>query len=408
MKHRFLLFVMLFSGLLAASSNSQLYYSENTDDRPKIEQTGSFSGSPSPGVKNNSGVPRGSSAGRLAVNDMSFSWKPSQISTKATGGADLISASLSDDETVLLIAERIGGTNKPNSTRLVLLNVRNNKIIRGMLLKERRLSNAAFIPGSDKVLAVQQAQTEFGMQDVLLVIDLKRNKITSQSAPATGKISSCCTDGTKVWYTVDRNSFIHELTLDEMKEKPVLIRSLVTDPRLVITPDNATVIVYGKNKIEKYKASAEKKLALSQIFDTVPRFSPTQALIADDSGSLILLVEPDKRAVLYKDTIPAEFSAKPAGFQALFRKDNVLLYGLLKNNAIGVITLPDTEVQGRPVIPAKLKPINRNNTWKMFALSGTPQKALLIDIRGNVTILEITKRRWKKIPVLTVDRTGMK
>ena len=405
MKHRFLLLVMLFSGLLAASSNSQLYYSENTDDRPKIEQTGSFSGSPSPGVKNNSGVPRGSSAGRLAVNDMSFSWKPSQISTKATGGADLISASLSDDETVLLIAERIGGTNKPNSTRLVLLNVRNNKIIRGMLLKERRISNAAFIPGSDKVLAVQQAQTEFNMPDALLVIDLKRNKITSHPAP--GSIVSCCTDGEKAWYTVKENTFIYEAALDEMKEKPVLIRSLVTEPRLVLAPDNATVIVYGQNKLEKYKASSDKKLSLIQTFDTVGRFSPTQALVADDSGSLVLLVEPDKRAILYRDTIPAEFSAKPAGFQALFRKDNVLLYGLLKNNAIGVITLPDTEVEGRPVIPSKLKPINRNSTWKIFALTGTPQKALLIDIRGNVTMLEITKRRWKKIPVLTVDRTGM-
>jgi hypothetical protein len=121
----------------------------------------------------------------------------------------------------------------------------------------------------------------------------------------------------------------------------------------------------------------------------------------------VLLVEPDKRAILYRNTVPAEFSAKPAGFQALFRKDNFLLYGLLKNNAIGRVTLPDTEVEGRPVIPSKLKPINRNSTWKIFALTGTPQKALLIDIRGNVTLLEITKRRWKKIPVLTVDRTGM-
>ena len=176
----------------------------------------------------------------------------------------------------------------------------------------------------------------------------------------------------------------------------------------MVAPDNATVIVYGQNKLEKYKASSDKKLSLIQTFDTVGRFSPTQALVADDSGSLVLLVEPDKRAILYRNTVPAEFSAKPAGFQALFRKENVLLYGLLKNNAIGRVTLPDTEVEGRPVIPTKLKPINRNNTWKIFALTGTPQKALLIDIRGNVTMLEITKRRWKKIPVLTVDRTGMK
>ena len=408
MKHRFLLPVLLFSCLFCVSAETTVYYSENEDTRPKVEQTGTFSSLPSPGAKNNSGVPRGSTAGRLAVNNMAFVWKPSAITTKATGGADLISACLSDDETVLLIAERIGGSNKPNSTRLILVNIRNNKIIRSVLLNEKRISDVMFIPGSDKVLASSAAQKEFNSSDSLLVINLKRNKIIKESAPAGGKITSFSTDGTKAWYTVEGTSFISEISLDEIKAKPETIRSLVDLPRLALAPDNTTLIVYGKNKLEKYRVSQEKRPALLQCIDSPPRFSPTQVLIADDSGNCILLVEPDRKAVLYRETLPTELSEKPAGFQALFRKENLLLYGMLKNNAIARITLPATDIEGRPVVPAKLKPVNRNATWKLFTLSGSPQKAVLIDIRGNITLIEITKRRWKKSPVLTVDKTGMK
>ena len=408
MKHRFLLPVLLFSGLICASAETSVYYSDNEDNRPKVAQTGTFSELPSPGTKNNSGVPRSSTAGRLAVNNRAFSWKPSQITTKATGGADLISATLSDDETVLLIAERIGGVNKPNSARLILINIRNNKIMRSVLLNEKRLSDVMFIPGSDKVLAASAAQKEFNTSDTLLVSDLRLGKITSESAPADGKITSFCSDGTKVWYTIENTSFLYEIALDDIKARPAVIRSLVTSPRLVLAPDNMTLVVYGKNKLEKYKVSPEQRPVLLQCFDALPGFAPVQALIADDSGSCVLLVEPDRKAVLYQDTVPSELAEKPAGFQALFRKENFLLYGMLKNNAIGRITLPNTEIEGRPVVPAKLKPVNRNATWKLFTLSGTPQKAVLIDIRGNITLLEITKRKWQKTPILTVDRTGMK
>ena len=129
----------------------------------------------------------------------------------------------------------------------------------------------------------------------------------------------------------------------------------------------------------KNKVSEETKLTLEQAFDSPAGFAPAQAFIADDSGFLMLLCEPDKKAVLFKGASYEEIDTKPAGFHAIYRKENLLFYGILKHNAIGTIPLPGTALKGRPIVPGKLKPVSRNVTWKMFALSTSPCKILLID-----------------------------
>ena len=406
MKHRFLLSGLLFSGILYASATTPLIHMEQEDSRPQVTESGKLNAIPMPGTRNSSGVPRGSTAGRLAVNGYEFNWTPSQQSGKATGGADLLSACLSDDETALLLTERIGGSNKPNSTRLILINTGNGKIIRSTFLKERRLAETQFLPGSDQVLAIQHAQADFEMPEALIRIDLKSGKVISQ-CQATGEILSFCSDGSKAWFTVKEENFIYEVDLSDMEKSPVSIRTVVENPRLILTPDAQKVIAYGKGKIEKFKPSAETKLTLEQAFDSPAGFAPAQAFIADDSGFLMLLCEPDKKAVLFKGASYEEIDTKPAGFHAIYRKENLLFYGILKHNAIGMIPLPGTALKGRPIVPGKLKPVSRNVTWKMFALSTSPCKILLIDTRSNITMLEITKRRWKKSNVLLVDKTGM-
>lgn len=407
MKHRFLLTWLLFSGLLCASATTPVIHMEQEDSRPQVAETGRLDAVSMPGVRNNSGVPRGSTAGRLAVNGYEFNWTPSQQSGKATGGADLLSAALSDDETVLLLTERIGGKDKPNSTRLILINIRSGKIIRSTLLKERRIAEARFIPGTDQLLAIQHAQKEFEMPEALVRIDLKTGRVIARSKPAGGELLSFCTDGSKAWYTVKDQEYIYELDLAAMDQEAQAIRSRITGSRLIITPDMQTVIAFGKEKIEKFKVSAEQKLALIQTIDILPGFAPTQALAADDSGFQLFLVEPDKKAVLYKGSSPTEADMKPASFHTIYRKDNTLFYGILKHNAIGKIALPGISISGRPVVPGKLKPVSRNVTWKMFALSTSPCKILLIDTRSNISMLEVTKRRWKKSNILLVDKTGM-
>ena len=71
-------------------------------------------------------------------------------------------------------------------------------------------------------------------------------------------------------------------------------------------------------------------------------------------------------------------------------------------------TLPSTMPEGKPVVPGKLKPLSRNTTWKLLPLTGNGIQAILIDHRANVMRLEITKRRWKKHAVLTIDKTGFR
>ena len=54
------------------------------------------------------------------------------------------------------------------------------------------------------------------------------------------------------------------------------------------------------------------------------------------------------------------------------------------------------------VSPRRLKPFNRNDNFRLFNRSGKEPQAILVDHRGNVSILEIRPRRWKKTPVYQI------
>lgn len=409
MKYNIVLLFVLLPLILKASPALPVIYTEHEESRTAVEDTGSMTVVDSPGVRNDKGTPRGSAAGRLAVNGKEFLWKPSQIKGKATGGADLISAVLSGDETVLLIAERIGGTDMPNSTRLVLINLRNNRIIRSVMLRNNRISELHFIPGSDTVLAVRQAQSFAGHKNALIRIDLRRGRITAESYPAPGKITSVCTDGASVWYTVKNTPYIFETTLENFKAAPEKIRTRTRQPKAAVSHDGAVLLAFGKKYYELFRPGMDdKKTALMRTVDIPDGFAPNEAMLLDDRGGLILMIEQEKKAVLYINGTAKEFPQTCGSTAAFFKKDNLLLLGLLKQNAVAKVNLPDTVFDGKPVIPGKLKPLSRNGLWKMLPLTGDTLSAVIIDTRGNVMRLEITKRRWKKHPVLIVDRTGFR
>ena len=407
MKQQFLLLGLFFSTFLFGAE-LPVIYSESPLDEVKVSATGKLLIADSPGTKNNAGVPRDSLAGRLAVNGKEFHWAPSPLTSRVTGGADLLSAVLSGDETVLLLIERVGGAGKVNSTRLILFSPRNRKIIRAVTLANRRISDAVFVPGTNQIAAVQQAQKEFNQGDAVLRIDLRSGRILAQSPAADGKILSLVCSNTKIWYTVSGKSHIYEQQTDALLKSPQKIRTQVAMPRLSVSPDGNTLIVFGQKQVELFNVSCDCKTTLRSQYQLEGNFSPTEALAVSDDGTQLLLIESGKQAVLLRNGIPAPLSEKPAGFQAFFKKDNILLLGLLKHNAIARFDLPNTTPFGRPVVPGKLKPLTRNITWKMFALSARTPQALLVDNRGNITQLEVTKRRWKKSNLLVVDKTGMK
>jgi len=404
MKRNFLLLSAVFFFSLQAGPAVPVIRMEQTDERPKVAETGKLTEFDSSGK---SSAPRGSAAGRLA-DGKDFQWQPSQLAGRATGGADLPEILLSADESLLVMIERIGGEDKPNSTRLILVSLRDKKIIRAVTLKERRITAAAFIPGTDTLIAAESAQPEFGRSHALVKIDLKRGKVSAPSRPENDAVTSLCTDGEKVWYTVKSITMIRELRLDALSAEPASVRTQAPDPRIAISPDGNRLAAFGRGVCEIFKTAAEGPAALQQSFRTEGNFSPTQILILDDSASSLVLFEPAGQAILYLNGNPKTLTEKCGPVAAFFKEENMLLLGLLKNDAIAKIPLPGGEPEGKPVVPGKLKPASRNGNLKLLALSGTPARAVLVDSRANVMLLEITKRRWRKFPVLTVDKTGFR
>lgn len=74
---------------------------------------------------------------------MVYDWAPSPDRSRITGGADLVDAFLSSDETLLVVLEKVGGKEGPNATRVICCNLRNGKIVRGFTIPERKLAGAA-------------------------------------------------------------------------------------------------------------------------------------------------------------------------------------------------------------------------------------------------------------------------
>ena len=405
MKRNFLLLAALFLFPLAAGPALPVIRMEQTEERPQVAETGKLTEF-STGTTEVS-APGGTAAGRLAAGK-DYQWQPSQLAGRATGGADLADVILSPDESLLVMAERVGGEDKPNSTRFILTSLRDKKIIRAVTFAERRISHIAFIPESDRLIASEDAQSGFGRKNSLVTIDLKQGRILAASRPEAAPLTSICTNGKKVWYTVEKSGLIRELALDALGAEPEKIRTQVPEARLISSPDGKMLISFGREKCERFKINAASPATLYQACDTAKDFSPLQAVPLNDDGSYVLLLEPSGRAILSLNGSSKMLTEKSGAVAAFSKKENILLLGLLKNDAIVKIPLPAAEAEGKPVTPGKLKPASRNGNLKLLSLAGSPVRAVLVDTRANIMMLEITKRRWKKTPILTVDRTGFR
>ena len=77
---------------------------------PEVEATGSLLAIDAPGRDNAADTPAERSAAKVAVPDKLFEWTPSPDPGRVTGGADLIDALLSADQSLLILIEKVGGT----------------------------------------------------------------------------------------------------------------------------------------------------------------------------------------------------------------------------------------------------------------------------------------------------------
>ena len=371
---------------------------------PEVEPTGRLLRIEAGSAGNTANTPPGTMAVRIAAQDTIFEWFPSQAPGRITGGADFIDAALSPDESVLVIAERIGG-NGPNSTRLVFFNLCNDKLVQSFELEKRKLADIAFSPEGDGMLwAVEEKQSELDAPPRLLGIDPADGRIAYESAPLEENPAGFAAGDGKLWITLpDEKSFLQFRTNSNSDAEPEKIRSAISGARLQLTPDAQTLLLFGAGRMERFRVATDAPEYLGHA--ALPGEGRPEVVVplADD-GSSLAIGSPGEAAYLVAGGAARKLTDDCGETGCFRRQERELFLAVRLNEAIQLYSeFRTTPV--RSVSPGDLRPFNKNTNWRLFALSGEKREILLIDHRGNINRLEIKTRRWSKTPIFTVPES---
>ena len=367
---------------------------------PQIQETGSLLAIDAPGTDNRVGTPPGMLAARLAENDKLFRWTPSPAVTRVTGGAALAAAALSPDESVLVVAETVGAPTGPNSTRLLYFNLLNGKLVNAKLLEGRRLTSLEFA-GYDRLLAIEAPQPELNRPERLLLFDPADPADAVESVPAKTPILSAVSDGTRTWFTCRNTPYFLRLENGAFQAAPQRQRTLISDPRLLITIDRKHLHLFGQGRVEFYRLTlrgAELVSSTELPAATIPEWGAA----ASADGSWLVLGTPNRPAWLVGRNTVRLLADKCSGIGCLL-PDGEFLLGIPINESLALYRLPEKSTPSAVVSPRKLKPVNRNDNYRVFPLSGARPRVLQIDHRGNLWLLEIRPRRWVKTALYAVE-----
>lgn len=403
----FFSFLLLFSGAFAAADVlPKLRY-----DRPlpqvSVEPTGKWEKLPSPGNRNDLKNPPGALAAILSENNFVFNWKPSPDISRVSQPADLTGAILSEDESTLIIAERIGGKDKNNSTRLLFVNLAGARVCGGFELPMRRITAIAAIPGvSGKIIAVQEAQEATNTQNKLLVIDLRRRRITAESAPLPRVISTFATDGSRIWFASSGATSVSEIELDMLNGGEIKNHETKAEICGISFCRSSNSLFVAERGFCEFFSVRPDTLFLEKSLPLPAGFTPVWTLALRQPANSAVIVDNNGKAlfVFSGGTMPLQEKVEPYG---CLLPDNQVMLGCSRQMQIMRMHFPSADPQGY-ITPNTLRPANRNKTFKLFARTTNPVQLIQLDERGNIFQITLTGRRGKKNPVMLVDKSGIR
>lgn len=403
----FVVLTVVFSVFGLYANAPKIHFSWDSGSSAGVTPTGTWEKVSSAGVRNNASTPPGMLAYSVSENGVLFTWKPSVDSSNVSGGADIIGALLSQDESLLVIAERIGGCDKPNSTRLVFINAVNNKLCGGMMLEKRRISEIRVIPGiNHKILAIQQGQKEFQNRNCLLIVDLRRKRVSQVGPGFDKKINSVCSDGSKAWVSFEDSNSFAELDLEDLSRDPRYCDAKQEVLHLNHSPLTGNIIVCSRGRCEFFSQNQEslfleKSIGLPDDFEAVWTLSlpmlPNGVMLQNREGKGLI--------VSSGGVVPLEFRCEPHG--CVLPDQSLLLGSSGRSSLLRNVVLPDCRVRGS-YNPASIRPSSRNKILAIFPRTTKPVETIYVDSRGNVFKLVFSGRRGRKISVLLCDKTGLR
>lgn len=393
-----LILAMFTAALVLGAADVPAIPAEDKTEKPAVAETGKLLELTDPAQTNRANTPPGVLGSQAAKPGVVYEWTPSPDQTRITGGADLIDAFLAPDETLLVLLEKVGGKDGPNSTRVLCWNLLNDRLVRAFRLADRKLAAAAPLPGSPGFVASQRAQKEFDQPDRLVTVDLLSGKIDQESQPLNGAVRSFAVGRKLTCAAVEGEENILVFSTRNFSEPPQPLRTLVPEPRLLLSPNGAILAVYGKGRLEAFNTDTESGLPEMLSSRELPEdFTPVFGLLPFDSADTLILADASGKALLFSNRMQRQLTDQFSGIACHHAADRKLFLCIKPKESISLYQLPNETTPSVTVSPGELRPISRNDNFRLFTLAGSGEpELLLIDNRANILRLSVLPRRWKK------------
>ena len=393
---RFFLSATILFASFSLSADAPLIRIDEEEAVPEVEETGHLIELRDPNADNRENTPPGALAAIVAAGGVIYDWAPSPDPMRVTGGANLVDALLSPDETLLVLLEKTGAKKGPNATRILCFNLLNDKLVRAFPVKDRKLSGAAFVPGTTQIIATQLAQEAFQQPDRLIAIDLRTGEIKRESQPFAAEIRAFALNASNSFVNLKGDDAILMIPHDSFEKSPQTIQTLVREPELLLTPDGSRLVVYGNGRMELYNTGnpVPELISSRKIPDD---FKPSRALAANNDASVLIFLDPSGKGYLYAGGIFRRLEGRVTGIGCCRVADRKLFLGIEQKESINLYLLPNEIEPEATCSPGELRPRMAGRMFRLFPRTSSAEPELiLVDNRANIFLLTVKPRRWQK------------
>lgn len=380
-------------------------------ERPQVAETGEFSSLPiTVSQRDKVKLSASSAAALLTEKGKQFSWKPSPRLSSTIRSADLTGCVLSADGTLVVISERIGGEEKPNSTRFILFNVPNRTIAGGFVVKEALIDTLSFVPGSHtELFGIRRSSSHFGTKGALVRLNLSHKEIMDYVEAPAGEFTSYAWGmNGKIFCTTTDSGEILAYDPDNLSDTPQRIKSHLSSPKVCAAGKD--LIAYGKEGVELLRNGVENKKGTGNFFRAPAGFRPLRATLLDPLlPSVIFTGDFEEDCWYFIENTCKKLQSRVSGVQSWDGLNKLLFVELAANAKVAVFQMPEAKEHIKPASPNRLKPANRNHSFALLSVPALKNNMIQIDNRGNVFLLDYSKMgRWKKYSVYIADRAGFR
>lgn len=334
-------------------------------------------------------------------------WRPA-FASQGFRGARLDAFAVSQDGSVLAIAERTGTSNGPNGTRIILFNTSDWQVIR-LFTTDRMLKKLAFVPGSASLASIAFPQPVLKQEFGLTVLDLttgKEEDFLPLSFPFNEKIApediALLSTDDLIFCSGFFGSTVFCIPFPVARDAEMPFHTFETvspASALEVTPDGKTLAAASLKAIEYFTIDPATKFKRNSFTALELGWHPVDLHFLNGAQTDFLLCpayREDSPPVFVRSSTKVSLDGRSAGFAVPMGQTGQIGVAFKVKGRIDVID-PTTLDAADSVILEQLRPATSGDTAFVFYLEAI-QSFCVIDTNGNCFAAgkREGEKRWMK------------